>query len=81
MVKKLVLSLIKIYQRTLSLDHGFLSYIFSERFCRFHPSCSQYTHEAVVRFGSVKGCWIGLKRVLRCHPWSDGGNDPVPEKK
>ncbi|EKE16235.1 MAG: hypothetical protein ACD_11C00024G0003 [uncultured bacterium] len=79
-VKKIVLLLIAIYQKTISPDHGWLSRFFPTRICRFHPSCSHYTHQAVERFGVFRGLFLGSKRVLRCHPWNDGGFDPVPEK-
>ncbi|HAI74550.1 MAG TPA: membrane protein insertion efficiency factor YidD [Candidatus Moranbacteria bacterium] len=79
-MKRIVLLLIKLYQRTLSLDQGPLSFILSERICRFHPLCSQYAYEAIERFGIIKGGWLGLKRIARCHPWNNGGYDPTPTK-
>lgn len=81
MFKKISLLFIKLYQKTLSLDHGPLSVFYSERLCRFHPTCSEYTFEAIDRFGFLKGWILGFKRIIRCHPWNDGGYDPVPEKK
>jgi uncharacterized protein len=46
--------------------------------CRFYPSCSQYGLEAVEAHGAFRGTWLTLKRISRCHPWHDGGFDPVP---
>lgn len=46
--------------------------------CRFTPTCSQYTLEALKKYGLIKGLWLGIKRVSSCHPWGKHGHDPVP---
>ena len=48
--------------------------------CRYTPSCSQYFIEALQIHGIIKGCYLGIKRILRCHPWGGSGYDPVPPK-
>lgn len=67
---RFTLYLIAAYQRLLSPLLG--------PRCRFHPSCSQYTREAITRFGMIQGGWLGLRRLCRCHPLHPGGEDPVP---
>ena len=76
-MKRSILKIIRWYQKYLSLDQGFLSFFYSERICRYHPTCSEYTYQAIAKYGPMKGGWIGLKRIIRCHPWSEGGNDPL----
>jgi putative membrane protein insertion efficiency factor len=79
-MKSFFLFLIRLYQKTLSPDHGVFSRHLIHMRCRFHPTCSQYAHEAIERHGVFKGLYLGSKRILRCHPWNAGGYDPVPKK-
>lgn len=76
MLKKTALFLIRVYQLVLSPDQRIF---FRPAFgaCRFYPSCSQYTAEAVARYGVRGGLWLGVKRILRCHPFNEGGHDPL----
>lgn len=65
------ITLIRGYQRFISPLLG--------KNCRFYPTCSQYTLEAVERFGFIRGAWLGARRIVRCGPWHPGGFDPVPD--
>jgi putative membrane protein insertion efficiency factor len=49
--------------------------------CRFYPSCSCYAHAAIEKHGALRGGWLALRRLLRCHPFNEGGYDPVPDKR
>jgi putative membrane protein insertion efficiency factor len=75
----LAIWLLKLYQATLSFDHGPLKRFFPYGYCRFHPTCSHYAIGSIERFGLIIGSWLAFKRLLRCHPWSQGGLDPVPD--
>ena len=78
-MKYILLLLIKIYQIFLSFDHGIPHKLFPNyRVCIYHPSCSAYGFESIKRYGSIIGVYLTIKRILRCGPWSEGGNDPVP---
>ncbi len=70
-------AVIKIYQKLISPDHGRLSFLFPYGYCRFNPTCSVYVDQAISRYGLIRGSYKGLKRLLRCHPWNLGGNDPL----
>ncbi|MBP7058690.1 membrane protein insertion efficiency factor YidD [Candidatus Gracilibacteria bacterium] len=69
--------LIKAYQKTLSPDHGFLKIFFRYGYCRFNPSCSEYGRQALEKYGLIRGIPLTIWRVLRCNPFSKGGDDPL----
>ncbi len=75
--KYLAVGLINIYQKTISFDHGLLKIFYPYGFCRFTPSCSQYSKEAIMKYGVIKGGFMASHRVIRCNPWNKGGYDPV----
>ncbi len=74
------LILIRIYQKTISPDHGVFSQFFSHGVCKYQPTCSEYGYDAIKKHGLLKGGLLGVWRVLRCNPWSKGGEDLVPDK-
>ena len=69
-MRKVAVGLIVLYQHTVSPLLG--------PSCRFEPSCSAYTREAIEKYGIFRGAWLGMKRISRCHPFHAGGYDPVP---
>jgi len=74
-MKSLLLKIILFYQKKTS----FLSTWHAA--CRFQPTCSEYTYQAILSYGIMRGSWLGLKRICHCHPWSKGGFDPLPDLK
>lgn len=74
-MKKPVLILIRLFQ--LLFSRGFTRAFFWGSRCRFQPSCSSYTYQAVEKYGTIKGLFLGTKRIIRCNPYSKGGYDPV----
>jgi putative membrane protein insertion efficiency factor len=70
-MKAILLGIIRLYQMTLSRA--------LPPTCRFTPSCSQYSFEAIDRYGALRGGWMAVKRISRCHPFNPGGYDPVPD--
>jgi len=79
--KLTALATIRFYQRTFSPDHGLAKVFFPWGCCKFHPTCSEYAYGAIQEHGLIKGWLLAGWRLLRCHPWSDGGHDPVPKRK
>ena len=72
-MKYVLIGLLKAYRAVISPLYG--------QVCRYHPSCSAYALEAVTEHGALRGSWLALRRLLRCHPWAAGGYDPVPARR
>ena len=75
--KNYLIKIIKIYQKTLSFDHGPMKKLYPHGFCRYYPSCSEYSIQALQKYGLFKGLYLSFWRILRCNPWSKGGIDDV----
>jgi len=75
--KYFLIKIIKLYQKTLSRDHGFFKFLYPHGFCRFYPSCSEYSIEALEKYGIIKGGLMAVWRVLKCNPFNKGGIDKV----
>lgn len=78
--RQVLILIIRIYQKTLSPDHGILKIFFRYGVCKYTPTCSEYACEALKQYGAVKGGAMSVWRVLRCNPFSKGGHDPVNNK-
>ena len=76
-LKIFLLKIIRLYQKTLSPDSGWLKEKYPVGYCKFKPHCSEYSYQAIEKYGVIIGGLKGLKRILRCHPWSKGGDDPL----
>lgn len=71
-MKKIIIKLIAFYQKRISKMFSFLGIK-----CKYYPSCSEYTKQAVLKYGAVKGTFLGVKRIIKCNPFSKGGYDPL----
>ena len=76
----IAVALINLYQANWSPDHSPRRRLYPAGFCRFHPTCSEYTKQAILQFGIFHGTLLGVLRLARCHPWQRGGVDPVPTR-
>ena len=80
-MKKAIIFLIKTYQRADIFNNQLFKTLFlAPSVCRYSPTCSNYMIDVIERFGVIKGLYLGTRRILRCHPFSKGGFDPVPNE-
>ena len=77
-IQYILLALLRFYRWAIS---PVLTALVGGAICRFEPSCSQYAMASVIKHGALRGSWLTLKRLARCHPWGRGGHDPVPVVK
>jgi len=77
MIKSIFIGFINVYQKTLSPDHGFIKGAFPFGVCKFRPTCSEYSKQAIEKYGAARGLFLAGKRIIRCHPRSAGGYDPL----
>lgn len=77
-MKKLLLKIIRFYQKTDFLRRPLVRALFlPEHNCRFQPTCSEYSYQAIEKYGIIKGILLGLRRIFKCNPWNKGGNDSL----
>jgi putative membrane protein insertion efficiency factor len=85
LIKPLLLNLINLYRKLSFRKNIFLINLITSikgvdfGMCRYSPTCSNYMYEAIEHYGIVKGVYLGVKRLIRCHPWAKGGFDPLPK--
>jgi putative membrane protein insertion efficiency factor len=76
-MRKILVFFITCYQKTLSPDHGLFKSRYPYGFCRHYPSCSEYTKQAIMKYGSLKGVYLGTRRIIKCNPWAQPSVDLV----
>lgn len=78
-MKQFILNSIRFYQKHLNVNNSLARALFlTDNSCRFSPTCSEYSYEAILKYGILRGLLLSLRRIIRCHPFSKGGWDPVP---
>ncbi|MFC1687682.1 membrane protein insertion efficiency factor YidD [Patescibacteria group bacterium] len=76
-IQSTLIALLRLYQRTLSPDHGWFRSRYPYGFCRFHPTCSEYSIQVISRYGILRGTGKSIIRIIRCNPLNSGGYDPI----